>query len=156
MGERVSQDVAAYTERISSPRTEALFLTLTLLFLALALWRLTIADLAAFTIILFGLGGFFLFYSLNYRTLTIRLTSDALQLRFGLFNWSVALDDVADCFLDKTSLWRIGGAGIHFSLIGRRYRAMFNFLEYPRVVIALKEKEGLSATSHLQRADRMK
>ena len=46
------------------------------------------------------------------------------------------------CYLDGTSLWRIGGAGIHFSSFERRYRAMFNFLEYPRVVVALKEKRG--------------
>mgnify|MGYP000900013350 CR=1 FL=1 len=32
---------------------------------------------------------------------------------------------------------RYGGAGIHFMSIRGRYRASFNFLEYPRVVIAL-------------------
>jgi hypothetical protein len=37
---------------------------------------------------------------------------------------------------------RLGGAGIHFMVIENRYRASFNFLEYPRVVIALKRKKG--------------
>jgi hypothetical protein len=37
---------------------------------------------------------------------------------------------------------RMGGAGIHFMLIRRRYRVSFNFLEYPRVVIAFKRKVG--------------
>jgi hypothetical protein len=37
---------------------------------------------------------------------------------------------------------RRGGAGIHFSIIGGRYRAMLNFLEHPRIVIELKEKRG--------------
>jgi len=36
----------------------------------------------------------------------------------------------------------MGGAGIHFMMIRKRYRASFNFLEYPRVVIALKRKVG--------------
>ena len=38
---------------------------------------------------------------------------------------------------------KYGGAGIHFMMIGKRYRASFNFLEYSRVVIALKNKVGL-------------
>lgn len=37
---------------------------------------------------------------------------------------------------------RMGGAGIHFMSIRKRYRASFNFLEYPRVVIAFKRKVG--------------
>jgi hypothetical protein len=37
----------------------------------------------------------------------------------------------------------MGGAGIHFMVVGKRYRASFNFLEHPRVVIALKRKAGL-------------
>jgi hypothetical protein len=38
---------------------------------------------------------------------------------------------------------RMGGAGIHFMSIRKRYRASFNFLEHPRVVIAFKRKAGL-------------
>jgi hypothetical protein len=37
---------------------------------------------------------------------------------------------------------KYGGAGIHFMLIHKRYRVSFNFLEHPRVVIALKRKAG--------------
>jgi hypothetical protein len=37
---------------------------------------------------------------------------------------------------------KYGGAGIHFMFIRDRYRASFNFLEYPRVVIAFKKKVG--------------
>jgi hypothetical protein len=37
---------------------------------------------------------------------------------------------------------RMGGAGIHFMMVRGRYRASFNFLEYPRVVIAFKKKVG--------------
>jgi hypothetical protein len=36
----------------------------------------------------------------------------------------------------------MGGAGIHFMMIRQRYRASFNFLEYPRVVVAFKKKAG--------------
>jgi hypothetical protein len=39
-------------------------------------------------------------------------------------------------------LMRYGGAGIHFMLIRKRYRASFNFLEHPRVVITLRRRAG--------------
>jgi len=136
-----------YYERVSSKRTQSLFLVLSLLFLGLLLGRVKIrrakgAGRDRLANILAGASLFCLFYTLNYRTLIIWLTPETVQLRFGLFTWKIAMDNIDDCFPDQTSLWRIGGAGIHFSPIKRRYRAMFNFLEYPRVVVALKEKQG--------------
>ena len=85
----------------------------------------------------------FLFSAVNYRVLVIRVTADQLQLKFGLFGWTVPLDGIAGVRIDTTSLWRIGGAGIHFSIIGRRYRAMLKFLEHPRVVVELGQRRGL-------------
>jgi hypothetical protein len=130
-------------EKISSKKTEALFVILTGIFALLFAWRLTTTSLDCLSVVWLCLGSFFLFYSLNYRTLHIQVTTNHLLLKFGIFSWTIALDHVEDCFLDDTSLWRIGGAGIHFSPIHGRYRAMFNFLEYPRVVVALKHKLGL-------------
>lgn len=131
-----------YDERVSSNRTEALFVTLTLAFLSLAVWRATASGFGFLTIASLCLSAFFLFYALNYRTLVIHLTPQSLILRFGIFKWTVPLDAIETCSLDRTSLWRIGGAGIHFTSLQGRYRAMFNFLEYPRVVVALREKKG--------------
>jgi hypothetical protein len=37
---------------------------------------------------------------------------------------------------------KYGGAGIHFMLVRTRYRVSFNFLEHPRVVIALRRRAG--------------
>lgn len=136
-------DEIIYHEKLSSNRTEALFLGLTLLFLLLFAWRVAAAGLGflAFFLLFFFL--MFLFYSLNYRTLTIRLTPDTLKLAFGLFTWRVPLDNVRDCRLDELPPFkRLGGAGIHFMTVGGRYRASFNFLEYPRLVLALNTKRG--------------
>ena len=81
---------------------------------------------------------------MNYRTLIIRLTSESLKLTFGIITWIVPLDIVEECCLDDIPmLLRMGGAGIHFMSIRKRYRASFNFLEHPRVVIAFKRKVGL-------------
>ncbi len=135
-------EFAVYEEFLSSPRTEALFIGLTLLFFGLWLRRILAAGLDAIAIALLAFFCFFLFYSFNYRTLRIQLTPGHLQLRFGAFRWTIAMENIAACCRDEISLWRIGGAGIHFSPINGRYRAMFNFLEYPRVVVSLKRKQG--------------
>lgn len=131
-----------YEERLSSVRTEALFIVLTLLPLALFAWRVPSAGIDGWSVFLLVVTAMFLFYSVNYRTLVTRITADVLRLRFGLFEWKLALQNIEFCSPDTVSLWRIGGAGIHFTFIDRRYRAMFNFLEYPRLVVGLKVKKG--------------
>jgi len=137
-------DELIYNERISSNRTEALFLALTVLFFLLFIWRVNAGSLDVLAAVFFCLFSLFLFYSANYRTLIIRLTSESLKLTFGIFTWRVPLDNIEECRLDEIPLlMRMGGAGIHFMSIRKRYRASFNFLEYPRVVIAFKRKEGL-------------
>jgi len=133
-----------YEERVTSKWTEVLFLALTILFLLLLIWRVNAGRLDILAAVFFCLFGFFLFYSVNYRTLTIRLTPEVLTLTFGIFTWTVPLDIVEECRLDDIPLlMRMGGAGIHFMFIRKRYRASFNFLEHPRIVIAFKRKRGL-------------
>lgn len=132
-----------YDERVTSKRTEALCLTLMVLFLLLFLWHVNTAGADIVTAVFVCLFGMFLFYSVDYRTLTIRLTSEYLKLTFGVFTWTVPLDNVEECRLDGMPvLVRMGGAGIHFMRVRGRYRASFNFLEHPRVVIAFKRKVG--------------
>jgi len=140
----IMTDDLIYTEKVSSNRTEALFVAFTLLFFTLLVRRLNTGRLDLLSAIFSFLFAFFLFYSLNFRTLVIRLTSQALMLKFGIFTWNVPLDNVGACKLDDIPilLW-MGGAGIHFMLIRKRYRASFNFLEHPRVVVALKRKRWL-------------
>jgi hypothetical protein len=133
-----------YSESLSSRRTEALFLALMSLFFLFFLWRTVVWGMDALAVVLLCFFVLFLFYSLNYRTLTIRLTAQSLKLTFGIFTWVVSLENVEACNLDELPvLMRNGGAGIHFMTIRQRYRVSFNFLEYPRVVVALKRKQGL-------------
>jgi Ca2+/Na+ antiporter len=138
-----TNDDLMYDERVTSKRTEVLFLALTILFFLLLIWRVNAGGLDILAAVFFCLFGLFLFYSVNYRTLIIRLTSESLKLTFGIFTWTVPLDKVEECHLDDIPvLMRMGGAGIHFMSIRKRYRASFNFLEHPRVVIAFKRKVG--------------
>lgn len=132
-----------YLEKVISNRTEALFIGLALLFLLLSTWQTSVTGPGAWSGLCLCLFACFLFYALNYRTLVIRLTWETLKLTFGIFTWTVPLDNIEDCRLDELpALMRLGGAGIHFMLIRNRYRASFNFLEHPRVVIGFKRKAG--------------
>jgi hypothetical protein len=137
-------DNLIYEERLSSNRTEALFISLTILFLTLLMWQISRGSSDILSAAFFFSFIFFLFYSVNYRTLIIRLTPESLKLKFGVFTWTIPLDNIEECRHDDLPLvMRYGGAGIHFMVIRRRYRASFNFLEHPRVVIAFKKKAGL-------------
>ena len=132
-----------YHEEISSRKTEWLFVSLTILFFLLFVWRMNVSGWNGLTVVILVFACFFLFYSINYRTLIISITLDALKLSFGIFTWTVPIHNIESCSLDEIpAFMKYGGAGIHFMLIGKRYRASFNFLEYPRVVIAFKNKVG--------------
>jgi len=133
-----------YEERLSSRRTLSLFVGLTLLFFCLMFWRWDSAGLEILAVILLCFFVFFLFYSVNYRVLKIRLTPQELTLRFGVFSWTIQTENMAACRLDEIpTLKKYGGAGIHFMIVEGRYRASFNFLEYPRLVIEFRQKMGL-------------
>ena len=132
-----------YNEALSSRKTQALFVTLTAVFLTLSIWCWTTSGLSGWSVVLTILFTFFLFYLFNYKTLKIRITPETLQLTFGIFTWKIPISIIKNCYLDENSLLRLGGAGIHFMFIKGKYRAFFNFLEYPRVVLSLKKKHGV-------------
>jgi hypothetical protein len=134
-------DDTLYEEKVSSARTQALFWSLTAAFLVLFVWRMSASGWSVVALALLLVSLFFLFYSLNYRTLLIRLTPSFLNLRFGVFTWTVPLESIDECRLDHLPfLVRYGGAGVHFMVVRQRYRVSFNLLEYPRVVVALRSQ----------------
>ena len=140
-----TKDKLLYYEEISSKWTQALFLALTMIFCLLFAWRVRSARLDILAILLLGLCALFLFYSVNYRKLIIRLTTDSVELIFGIFTWRIPLENIEEIQLDDglPALIKYGGAGIHFMMYRNRYRASFNFLEHARVVIGFKKKAGL-------------
>lgn len=132
-----------YQERLTSERTLALFAALTAVFAGLFVWQLSNNGMDGWGIAFLILAVFFLFYTVNYRVLKIQIAGEALILQFGIFRWSMAIENIADCKLDHLpALKRYGGAGIHFMFVDGRYRASFNFLDYPRLVVGLKHKSG--------------
>ena len=128
---------------MTSNRTTALFVGLTVLFLGLWGWRLRAGDHGLLSGLFGCVGVMFLFYVLTYRTLVIRVDQAALRLRFGLLRWTVPRENIASAALDELpEVMKNGGAGIHFMTIRGRYRVSLNHLEHPRVVVGLKKPAG--------------
>ena len=138
------QTAQIYHEKLTSNRTTALFLTLTILFFCMFSWRLLTASMDWSAVLMLVLACLFLFYTINYRALDIQLNLVCLRLKFGIFSWRIPLINIAHFELDDEVPWlmRSGGVGIHFMFVHGRYRASFNFLEHPRVVISFKNKIG--------------
>lgn len=133
-----------FEESLSSIKTQAVFLALTILCLALFNWRLRAIALDLGVIVYGAFFIFFLFYLLNFRTLTIRLTTRSLKLTFGLFSWEAPVENIETAELDEIPpLMYYGGAGVHFMMLRGRYRASFNFLEYPRLVVGFRQPMGV-------------
>jgi len=133
-----------YEEKVSSAWTTALFVVLTLGCGALCAWRWSASGFSGSTVVLGLLALVFLFYVVNYRELVIQITPDVLRLRFGIFTNTVTLDDIGSCQLDDVPAGLYyGGASIHWMSVRGRYRGSYNFLQYPRVVVALHDKRGL-------------
>ncbi|MBT3337118.1 MAG: hypothetical protein HN855_09220 [Anaerolineae bacterium] len=138
------QKTAIYKEKLSSKKTENLFITLMLIFLVFTLWRASSYGLDGTTITCAIFFLFFLFYVVNYKVLIICIFPEKLKLQFGIFSWVVPFENIVSCGLDNNipTLKKYGGAGIHFMMVRGRYRVSFNFLEYKRVVVKLKKKQG--------------
>jgi hypothetical protein len=72
---------------------------------------------------------------LNYPKLKTTITTEKIILKFGILTKNIKFDEITDQKIDTTSMWRIGGAGIHATKLKGVWRMMFNFLEYDRVVV---------------------
>ena len=134
---------STYSEELRSSKTGMLFLALMILFLGLFAWRVSLAGFRFGPILFLCLAIFFSFYVINYRTLKIKIDEEIIHLQFGLVHWKTKLENVATWGMDDSSLFiRYGGAGVHFAFSRGKYRAFFNFLEYPRVLISFHQKQG--------------
>ena len=133
-----------YAEELRSKKTNLLFQGLMILFLGLFAWRVEAVGFRFGPIIFLFLATIFAFYVVNYRTLEIRIDHEMILLKFGIVRWRTRLDNVAFCGLDDSSaLIRYGGAGVHFAFTNGKYRAFYNFLEGPRVLVSFHQKQGL-------------
>ncbi|MCD6426211.1 MAG: hypothetical protein J7L35_12015 [Anaerolineales bacterium] len=132
-----------YSEKIRSNKTSLLFVILALIFLALFAWRYSVVGFRFVPGLYAFLGLFFCVYVINYRVLIITITDQALHLKFGLVGWRTDIENIAVSVLYDPPFWiKYGGAGVHFAMVEGEYKAFYNFLEYPRVLIKFHQKQG--------------
>ena len=134
-----------YHEKITSTGTSLLFLFLAILFFLLCGWRVSAVGWRFFPGLFLFLGVLFTFYVVNYRSLEILVTNEKLILNFGIVPWKTNLDNILMVELDDSpAVIKFGGAGVHFAFVKGMYRAFYNFLEYPRLLVHFKKKQGLA------------
>ena len=132
-----------YHERLTSRITTTLFAGLSVIFLLLFLWRVSRRGMDGLVWFNLALSGVFLFYVINFRVLLITLIARQVMIRFGIIRWIVPLRNIETIELVEIPvMYQKGGAGVHVMSIQGRYRVSFNFLEYPRVVIRLRQQRG--------------
>ena len=140
----VDMTTPLYSEKVRSNKTSLLFVILALIFFALFTWRYSIVGFRFVPGLYAFLGLFFSFYVINYRILKITITDQTLHLKFGLVGWRTDINNIALCIVYDPPFWiKYGGAGVHFAMVEGEYKAFYNFLEYPRLLIKFHQKQGL-------------
>lgn len=133
-----------YSEEIRSNKTDLLFVVLALITYALSAWKLSVVGFKFVPGFYLFLGLLFTFYIFNFRVLNISITDQSLHLKFGIIPWKTDLSNIQEITLDDAPMIiKYGGAGVHFAFVKGEYRAFYNFLEHPRVLIRFKKKQGL-------------
>ncbi len=132
-----------YSEKIRSNKTSLLFVILAIIFFALFGWRVSVVGYRFVPGLYAFFGLVFFFYVINFRELEISITDQTLQLKFGVIGWSSNIENIKSSILYDPPFWiKFGGAGVHFSMVDGDYKAFYNFLEYPRIMIGFHQKQG--------------
>jgi len=132
-----------YSEKITSTKTSLLFVILAMIFFALFGWRYSAVGFQFIPGLYAFLGLFFCFYVINFRELEISITDQTLQLKFGVIAWRSNIENIKSIIRYDPPFWiKYGGAGVHFAMVDGDYKAFYNFLEYPRVMIGFHQKQG--------------
>jgi len=132
-----------YSEKIKSTKTSSLFVILAMILFALFGWRYSVVGFRFIPCLYVFLGLVFCFYVINYRELEISITDQTLQLKFGVIAWRSNIENIKSIIRYDPPFWiKYGGAGVHFAMVDGDYKAFYNFLEYPRVMIGFHQKQG--------------
>ena len=77
--------------------------------------------------------------TVNFATLTIRLTQGGISVGYGIVRHYIPWGNVADCYQDKASTVGYGGFGIRLGLVNGKWRLVYNTIGHPRVVIRKRQ-----------------
>ena len=77
--------------------------------------------------------------TVNFSTLTIRLTMGGISVGYGIVRHHIPWSNVVDCYQDKASTVWYGGFGIRLGLVNGKWRLVYNTIGHPRVVIRKRQ-----------------
>jgi hypothetical protein len=80
----------------------------------------------------------FLIITINFSTLSIKMTSRSVVVGYGIFNRTIFWENIERCYSDEVSSIRYGGWGIRIGRVKGKWRLVYNVIGGPRVVLALK------------------
>jgi hypothetical protein len=77
--------------------------------------------------------------TVNFATLTIKLTTGGISVGYGIIRHNIPWGNVAGCYQDKASTVWYGGFGIRLGLVNGKWRLVYNTIGNPRVVIRKRQ-----------------
>ena len=79
--------------------------------------------------------GLFVFLTLNFAWLTIRITDEEVVVAYGVIRHRMRWEDIDDCHVDEASATWYGGYGIRVGWYKGKRRLIYNTIGDPRVVL---------------------
>lgn len=131
-----------YEEKLFSKWSTIIFTIFTLLFLFLTVYQIFIGPLGGNPAPTWILGLFFalfLFLTVNFSIMTLRLTPEFLSASFGVLRYTVSWENVESCTQEEAPLW-IFGWGIRFEKSRGKRRLSYTIPQTPQLKFILRDK----------------
>lgn len=131
-----------YKEKLTCIWTQILLVIVTLSIFISLIFQILIAPIGerpAPNWVLFLLLIVFLGITLNFRILSIVITTSSIIVAYGLVKSEIVWNRVESCSLDKTSAWRYGGWGIRLRKIAGRWGIVYSIIGGQRVTVSLND-----------------
>jgi hypothetical protein len=130
-----------YQERILSRWTVVIASAVTGAMLFMLIYQIIVGPVGDrpapdwFFLIMFLL---FLGITINFSLLRITITTDSLNVAYGIFKRTIPWREIENCYFDNASIINYGGWGIRIGRVRGKWRLVYNVIESPRVVLTLK------------------
>lgn len=149
-----------YEERIPFPLVKlvlGLFVVLAILFLAMLLYQVLVSPLGPrpapdwFWLLMFLWFSGITVFVVNFRKLTITITSQSVVVSFGRLKRVIPWDNVSGCYIDKAPALSYGGWGIRMGRVRGKWRYVYNIIGCSGIVLELNRgrfREFVFSTRH--------
>ena len=137
-----------YEETVPFPliRVVLAILTIfTLLMLFLLVYQLIIGPLGSkpapswFYLVMFLFLAVITVFITNFTKLSIKITSQAINISFGMIKQTILWGGIEDCYLDEAAPLSYGGWGIRIAKVKGKWRRVYNVVGYSGVVLSLNK-----------------